>query len=86
MPIYSAVQHINGSPSDPQPQEASYAHPNDVNMVHARSSLQKQLLIPEPPRNLWLAAVKPPMYTVAYIPILVRKCMKSSLSSIYSSR
>lgn len=70
MHIPSAVQHVNGSPSDPQSQQAPDMQ-RDVNMVHARNTLQKQLLIPEPPRNLWLAAVKPPMYTVAYVPILV---------------
>ncbi len=67
-PVCSAVPHINGSPHSSQ---ASPADQPNINVVHARSCLEKQLLVPESPRNLWLAAIKPPMYSVAYVPILV---------------
>jgi hypothetical protein len=45
---------------------------NGFDFGTARNLLERQLLTPESPQNLWMAAIKAPMYTVAYIPIIVR--------------
>lgn len=36
-------------------------------------------------KKLWMAAIKPPMYTVAYVPILVRCLVGSLLCSLTHS-
>ena len=82
-------QNLEPSPRNQNGTTPPPADPMDSRQAQALVQLKSKLAMmqneKQKRKKLWMAAVKPPMYTVAYIPILVRCRVGSLLCRLIAS-
>lgn len=62
------------------------SNPLDHASPTAPRVIQASELTPEEKKRLWMAAIKPPMYSVGFIPVLVRHHHDARLRSFIHAR